>query len=168
MSEETIYKELCTSYRAIDDFRRALLGFLPLASGGIIALLKEGGVAVAGSPANGNSLAPFIGVFGVVVTLGLFVFRMFRHSQVHRVDLRWRRSRASPGERGWAIHSASSRCLGGYCRAACRGHHLSGRHGGLDLFRLALFRVSRSLVVDGRGVFCSVPAHAVVNSLVGL
>lgn len=77
MSEETIYKELCTSYRAIDDFRRALLGFLPLASGGIIALLKEGGVAVAGSPANGNSLAPFIGVFGVVVTLGLFVFEIY-------------------------------------------------------------------------------------------
>lgn len=76
MSEETIYKELCTSYRAIDDFRRGLLGFLPLASGGILALLNQGGVAAAGTPAAGNSLLPFIGIFGVVVTLGLFAFEV--------------------------------------------------------------------------------------------
>jgi hypothetical protein len=28
------YEELCTSYRAIDDFRAKLLGFLPLVTGG--------------------------------------------------------------------------------------------------------------------------------------
>ena len=29
----TVYRELCSSYRAIDDFRTKLLGFLPLATG---------------------------------------------------------------------------------------------------------------------------------------
>lgn len=77
MSEETIYKELCTSYRAIDDFRRALLGILPLASGGILGLLKEGGGAVAGTTAGGSTLLPFVGIFGVVVTLGLFAFEIY-------------------------------------------------------------------------------------------
>jgi hypothetical protein len=33
MTNEDIYRELFTSYRAIDDFRQKLLGFLPLASG---------------------------------------------------------------------------------------------------------------------------------------
>lgn len=34
----TAYKELCNSYRAIDDFRAKLLGFLPLATGGVFLL----------------------------------------------------------------------------------------------------------------------------------
>ena len=29
----TVYRELCSSYRAIDDFRTKLLGFLPLVTG---------------------------------------------------------------------------------------------------------------------------------------
>jgi hypothetical protein len=38
----TAYTELCTSYRAIDDFRTKLLGFLPLATGtGIFFLVDK-------------------------------------------------------------------------------------------------------------------------------
>lgn len=38
----TGYQELCNSYRAIDDFRAKLLGFLPLATGtGIFLLLDK-------------------------------------------------------------------------------------------------------------------------------
>ena len=44
---KTTYDQLCYSYRAIDDFRAKLLGFLPLATGtGIFLLIPmEGGVA---------------------------------------------------------------------------------------------------------------------------
>lgn len=38
----TVYKELCSSYRAVDDFRGKLLGFLPLASGTGVFLLIHG------------------------------------------------------------------------------------------------------------------------------
>ena len=37
-----VYQELCTTYRAIDDFRAKLLGFLPLVSGaGVFVLLGD-------------------------------------------------------------------------------------------------------------------------------
>jgi hypothetical protein len=37
-----VYKELCRSYRAIDDFRTKRLGFLPLATGtGIFFLVTD-------------------------------------------------------------------------------------------------------------------------------
>ena len=35
----TVYREPCTSYRAIDDFRMKLLGLLPLATGAGIFLV---------------------------------------------------------------------------------------------------------------------------------
>ncbi len=69
----TIYRELCASYRAIDDFRAKLLGLLPLATGtGIFLLL--------GDKTKLNAVAPYlgpIGVFGFVVTLGLFSYEIF-------------------------------------------------------------------------------------------
>jgi hypothetical protein len=37
---KTVYQQLCESYRAIDDFRAKLLGFLPLATGTGIFLLS--------------------------------------------------------------------------------------------------------------------------------
>ena len=69
----TIYQELCYSYRAIDDFRAKLLGFLPLATGtGIFFLLAdETKIAVA------QKFFPPIGLFGFVVTLGLFFYELF-------------------------------------------------------------------------------------------
>jgi hypothetical protein len=78
MATEDIYRELCTSYRAIDDFRMKLLGFLPLASGGIFAffinpdfILHEKKMTIA------KPLLPAIGIFGLLVTLGLFAFEIY-------------------------------------------------------------------------------------------
>ena len=70
-----VYEELCTSYRAIDDFRAKLLGFLPLASAGGIFLLV-------GTDARDLTLAtkPFFlaaGAFGFLVTLGLFFYELY-------------------------------------------------------------------------------------------
>lgn len=64
------YQEVCQSHRAITDFRGKLLTLIPLASGvGIYLLIPK-----QSSP---NDLAPAyliaIGVFGVLVTLGLFL-----------------------------------------------------------------------------------------------
>jgi hypothetical protein len=67
-----IYEQLCESYRAIDDFRGKLLGFLPLASGaGIFLLIREPGKDIA------PALLTSIGVFGFVITFGLFVFEIY-------------------------------------------------------------------------------------------
>ncbi|MFX0194484.1 MAG: hypothetical protein ACFFCW_00055 [Candidatus Hodarchaeota archaeon] len=68
----TIYQELCTSYRAIDDFRAKLLGFLPLATGSGIFLLLTYKTKIDFVE---QLLLP-IGVFGFVVTLGLFCFEL--------------------------------------------------------------------------------------------
>jgi len=66
----TLYKELCTSYRAIDDFRAKLLAALPLASGtGIFLLSGDLGKL------DTSMLLP-IGLFGFVVTLGLLIFEI--------------------------------------------------------------------------------------------
>src|SRR5436190_16375930 len=65
------YEQLCISYRAIDDFRAKLLGFLPLATGaGIFLLAKNLTGEVRGF------LAP-IGAFGFLTTLGLFAFEIY-------------------------------------------------------------------------------------------
>lgn len=67
------YEQLCESYRAIDDFRAKLLALLPIATGGGIFLLiggKTKGVDI------GLSYLPEIGLFGFVVTLGLFFFEL--------------------------------------------------------------------------------------------
>jgi hypothetical protein len=65
----TEYREVCNNHRAISDFRGKLLTLLPMVSGvGIYALLPKEG--------DPHGLGPkeliAIGVFGVVVTLGLF------------------------------------------------------------------------------------------------
>lgn len=69
----TVYQELCTSYRAIDDFRGKLLGFLPLASGTGIFLLIYDEERLA---AVKDAFLP-IGVFGILITLGLFIFEIY-------------------------------------------------------------------------------------------
>lgn len=69
----TAYRELCTSYRAIDDFRAKLLGFLPLATGtGIFLLVTD--------EAKMKFVQAYfwpIGVFGIVITLGLFLYELY-------------------------------------------------------------------------------------------
>jgi hypothetical protein len=68
---ELAYNQLCTSYHNIDDFRARLLGLLPLASGGGIALLAS---SPGGLPQ--SFLAP-AGVFGFMIVFGLFLFELF-------------------------------------------------------------------------------------------
>jgi hypothetical protein len=71
------YDQLCVTYRAIDDFRSKLLGFLPLATGGGLALLtgRADGLAE-------EFFAP-AGVFGVAVTLGLFTYEIYGIRKCH-------------------------------------------------------------------------------------
>ncbi len=71
-NKRTIYQELCNSYRAIDDFRSKLLGFLPLASGSGIFLLTTDLAKI--------SLEKYslpIGCFGLLITLGLFLYEVY-------------------------------------------------------------------------------------------
>ena len=65
------YEQLCISYRAIDDFRAKLLGFLPLATGAGIFLLAKNLTGEAK-----GFLGP-IGAFGFLTTLGLFAFEIY-------------------------------------------------------------------------------------------
>jgi hypothetical protein len=67
-----VYEQLCNSYRAIDDFRAKLLGFLPLASGtGIFLILtKDVGPAL-------EKFSLPIGVFGFFITLGLLCYEIY-------------------------------------------------------------------------------------------
>ena len=67
-----VYEQLCTSYRAIDEFRTKLLALLPLATGGGIFLL----VGDQNRAAAINPYLPAIGSFGFLVTLGLFLFEL--------------------------------------------------------------------------------------------
>jgi hypothetical protein len=69
----TIYRELCNSYRAIDDFRTKLLGFLPLVTGtGLFFLVTDKAKIDMAQPYFGP-----IGVFGFVITLGLFFYEFY-------------------------------------------------------------------------------------------
>ncbi|MDX1909647.1 MAG: hypothetical protein SF053_21595 [Bacteroidia bacterium] len=65
------YSQLCVSYRAIDDFRGKLLGFLPLVSGLSIWSTGWGGT----NPVPEN-MHPAMGIFGLLVTLGLAIFEL--------------------------------------------------------------------------------------------
>lgn len=71
------YTELCTSYRAIDDFRTKLLGFLPLVTGGGLVLLS-------GQAENDRKefFGP-VGSFGILVTLGLLAYELFGIKKCH-------------------------------------------------------------------------------------
>lgn len=78
-----VYDQLCLSYRAIDDFRAKLLGFLPLASaGGAFLLLND----VFIDPEKGKLVKLFLkplGLFGFVVTLGLFSYEIYGIRKCH-------------------------------------------------------------------------------------
>lgn len=69
----TVYRELCTSYRAIDDFREKLLGFLPLATGtGIFLFIDKGKPDAFPAP-----YLSAIGAFGFAITLALFFYELY-------------------------------------------------------------------------------------------
>jgi Nickel responsive protein SCO4226-like len=66
-----IYQEVCKTHASIADFRAKLLALLPLASGtGVFILLGK-----FNDPGNQELLAP-IGLFGIAVTLGLFMYEL--------------------------------------------------------------------------------------------
>jgi hypothetical protein len=71
-----VYEQLCDSYRAIEDFRAKLLGFLPLATSGIF-LLSSTNIPK-------ESLVP-IGVFGLVITVGLFCYEFYGITKCHNL-----------------------------------------------------------------------------------
>jgi hypothetical protein len=73
----TAYKELCTSYRAIDDFRAKLLGFLPLATGTGIFILLDKLKDVNDLRVETKSLLAVVGGFGFLITLGLFLYEIY-------------------------------------------------------------------------------------------
>lgn len=64
------YQQVTTSHRSISEFRAKLLGLLPLASGAAAGLLLRDSAELQAA-----NLAA-IGVFGVVVTLGLFMYEL--------------------------------------------------------------------------------------------
>jgi len=67
----TVYSELCQTHRSITDFRAKLLALLPLASGtGIFLLLTR-----KSEPLDTAHLGA-IGIFGFLVTLGLFLHEL--------------------------------------------------------------------------------------------
>ncbi len=70
---KAIYEEICRSHDGIAEFRAKLLGLLPLASGAGIFLLIGNDVLAQG--AGVLHLIP-IGVFGILITLGLFIYEL--------------------------------------------------------------------------------------------
>ena len=65
-----LYAEVCDSHAGIAEFRAKLLALLPLASGaGVFLLVDKAG-------ASGGPLLTAIGIFGFVVTLGLFLYEL--------------------------------------------------------------------------------------------
>jgi hypothetical protein len=79
-----MYKELCDSYHAIDDFRMKLLGLLPLTSLiGIFGLSSESLFAKGNEMS--HHLITFIGVFASAFTIALFIYEIrgiFRSSNL--------------------------------------------------------------------------------------
>jgi hypothetical protein len=76
------YQELCHSYRAIDDFRAKLLGFLPLATGtGIFLFL--GTLADKEKATLAKEFLPLVGLFGFAITVGLFCYELYGIKKCH-------------------------------------------------------------------------------------
>jgi hypothetical protein len=71
------YDQLCQTYRAIDDFRAKLLGFLPLVTGGGLLL-----VTAKKADLDADLFKP-VGIFGVAVTLGLFALELYGIRKCH-------------------------------------------------------------------------------------
>ncbi|HEX8692014.1 MAG TPA: hypothetical protein VF746_06325 [Longimicrobium sp.] len=72
-----VYQQLCSSYHQIDDFRAKLLALLPFASAaGLFLLLNDKLPHRSAVEAAGPFFVP-IGIFGAVVTLGLFSYEIY-------------------------------------------------------------------------------------------
>jgi hypothetical protein len=94
--KKAVYQELCDSYRAIDDFRMKLLGLLPMATAAAFLILlnplsgvrkdEQSGLTIGAIPL-GQVLTP-IGIFGFVVTLGLFLYEIHGIRKCHHLIAR--------------------------------------------------------------------------------
>jgi hypothetical protein len=82
-NSRTIYQELCNSYRAIDDFRAKLLGFLPLATGTGIFLLLDNAKVLDDANFKGGQVLVAAGAFGFAVALGLFFYELYGIKKCH-------------------------------------------------------------------------------------
>lgn len=76
------YQELCSSYRAIDEFRLKLLGFLPFASGIGAAFLSSALKDPQEAASTMHLLKP-IATFGFVITLGLLFLELYGIRKCH-------------------------------------------------------------------------------------
>jgi hypothetical protein len=83
------YDRICESYHAVDDFRMKLLGLLPVATGTGVFLLLNSNTDLLGpgtSEAQQHTLERFlvaIGAFGLLFTLGLFLYELFGVKRCH-------------------------------------------------------------------------------------
>ena len=68
------YQEVCRSHAGITDFRAKLLAILPIASGAGVGLLVASGNGELSSTE--AALLVALGIFGVVVTAGLFLYEL--------------------------------------------------------------------------------------------
>lgn len=68
------YQEVCKSHSGITDFRAKLLALLPIASGAGVGLLVVHGKGEASG--TGAGLLIGLGIFGAVVTIGLFMYEL--------------------------------------------------------------------------------------------
>jgi hypothetical protein len=68
------YQEVCKSHSGITDFRAKLLALLPIASGAGVGLLVTQGQGEASGTGAGLLIA--LGIFGAVVTIGLFLYEL--------------------------------------------------------------------------------------------
>jgi hypothetical protein len=75
--EVKAYDQLCTSYRAIDDFRAKLLGFLPLATGTGIWVLLDRVQNAQNIPVETKGVLAAVGIFGALITLALFLYEIY-------------------------------------------------------------------------------------------
>jgi hypothetical protein len=72
-----VYDQLCESYRAIDDFRAKLLGFVPLVTGAGISVLLDKVQTAGQLDSAAKAVLAAVGVFGALVTLGLFSYELY-------------------------------------------------------------------------------------------
>ena len=69
-----VYKELCNSYRAIDEFRTKLLGFLPLVTAGAAVALLPNNIQLSGDK---PKIFELVAIFGVFTAVGLYAYELY-------------------------------------------------------------------------------------------
>lgn len=100
-----VYQQLCNSYQEIDSFRAQLLGRLPLATGaGIFLLYATNGDL----PQETKNFLPAIGLFGFVVTLGLFAYEIYGIKKCHALILGGKQLEYQLGIEGQFAHRPRS------------------------------------------------------------